>query len=708
MCEILAPAGSKENLISAINAGADAVYLGLTDFSARKTADNFTLEDLKYAVAYAKTFGVKVYVTVNTLIKDSEIDRLLNDINVAYSCGVDAFILQDVFLGRYIKDLMPDICLHLSTQAGVCNEYGAKLAKSMGFSRVILARETKLSDIKAVCNIIETEVFIQGALCTSFSGHCYFSSFVGGNSGNRGFCKQPCRKEYSIEYDGKTVKDGYSISLSDLSVKEDISILKDLGVKSFKIEGRLRSKEYVYSAVKYYKGLLNGNNDKKLYNALQVAFNRGNYTKGLAFGQTETFISDKVQNNLGLKVGSVSKIIGDELKFDNKLSLVAGDSFKIIRNGYEVGNATTLIVNGKPVVKFKGKIKLGDAVHLTKKANLYELLLKTDLKKQITVSVFLKSGSPLEFSCNGISVKTDDLIESAKSSPVTKNDVILALNKTDIYPFSVEAQFKYFDNNCFVAKSVLNKLRVKLYEKLFYRETLKKPYNIAKYNDFYKYSSTQKTTAVLTDNLKTESDFDDYIYFPKDYNNIDFSLFKDKRIWLYLPCYLDSNDIKIIEKSLNKFYGVYGDGVWAYQFAKEKGLNLFAGVGFNVFNSVDIKFLQSNGVNFISVSKELSLNEIKSLNYPLYVLSGATEIMDLVYCPFGKNCKNCKINGDFTLVDRDNRRFAVKKYKISECRFKVYNNALLKGSREFNEIIDNYLLNDNLIETFGNYKKGIK
>ena len=583
-----------------------------------------------------------------------------------------------------------------------------KACKINGVFTRYLARETKLSDIKAVCDIIETEVFIQGALCTSFSGHCYFSSFVGGNSGNRGFCKQPCRKEYSIEYDGKTVKDGYSISLSDLSVKEDISILKDLGVKSFKIEGRLRSKEYVYSAVKYYKGLLNGNNDKNLYNALQVAFNRGNYTKGLAFGQTETFISDKVQNNLGLKVGSISKIIGDELKFDNKLSLVAGDSFKIIRNGYEVGNATTLIVNDKPVIKFKGKVKTGDFAHLTKKANLYELLSKTDLKKEITVSVFLKSGSPLEFSCNGISVKTDDIIESAKSSPVTKSDVVLSLNKTDIYPFSVDVQFRYFDENCFVAKSVLNKLRVKLYEELFYKKTLKNAYNIAKYNDFCKLVSTEKSTAVITDNLNLDSKFNDYIYFPSDYNNLEIKSFKDKRVWLYLPCYLDSNDIKIIEKSLDKFYGVYGDSQWVYEFAKEKGLNLFAGVGFNVFNSIDIKFLLANDVTFISASKELSLNEIKNLNYPLYVLSSATEIMDLIYCPFGKNCKNCKINGDFTLVDRENRRFKVKKYKISECRFKVYNNALLKGSREFNEIIDNYLINDNLIETFGNYKKGIK
>ena len=241
MCEILAPAGNKQNLITAISAGANAVYLGLKDFSARKTAQNFSFEELKYACAYANTFNCKVYVTVNTLIKDCEINNFLEAINNAYSCGVDAFILQDLFLGKLIKEKMPNVTLHLSTQAGVCNEFGAKQALDYGFSRVILARETKISDIEKICKIIETEVFVHGALCTSFSGHCYFSSFIGGNSGNRGLCKQPCRKKYKYVVNGKTVKDGYVLSLADLCSVNDVVLLKNLGVKSFKIEGRLRS-----------------------------------------------------------------------------------------------------------------------------------------------------------------------------------------------------------------------------------------------------------------------------------------------------------------------------------------------------------------------------------------------------------------------------------------------------------------------------------
>ena len=251
MVEILAPAGNLKNLITAVNSGANAVYLGLSNFSARKSSQNFTYDELKYAINYAKTYGVKVYIAVNTLIKDSEINEFIEAVGIAYSYGADAFILQDIFLGKLLKEYYPDICLHLSTQAGVCNEYGAKMAVEYGFSRAILARETKLSDIKKISSIIETEVFIQGALCSSFSGHCYFSSFIGGLSGNRGHCKQPCRKKYTLE--GNDNFNGYLLSLSDLCVGKDIKTLIDLGVSSFKIEGRMRS---IFISLRIFHSLL--------------------------------------------------------------------------------------------------------------------------------------------------------------------------------------------------------------------------------------------------------------------------------------------------------------------------------------------------------------------------------------------------------------------------------------------------------------------
>jgi putative protease len=200
--EILAPAGNAECFKAAVYAGANAIYIGLNEFSARKSAENFSIDNLEQYVSFAHLFDVKVYVAVNTLVKNSELPLFFEVISKAYEKGVDAFILQDMFLGKYIKEVLPEICLHLSTQAGVCNELGAVLAKEYGFDRVILARETRIEDMEKIAKIIETEAFVQGALCSSFSGHCYMSSFAGGMSGNRGFCKQPCRKKYVYSGNG--------------------------------------------------------------------------------------------------------------------------------------------------------------------------------------------------------------------------------------------------------------------------------------------------------------------------------------------------------------------------------------------------------------------------------------------------------------------------------------------------------------------------
>jgi len=192
MAEILAPAGDKNSVYAAVYSGADAIYLGMKSFSARSSAENFDFESFEEISALCRSFGVKVYVAMNTLVKDSELKSFIDTAIEVWNRGADAIIVSDIFLGRFLKKNFPEMIIHLSTQAGVCNAYGAAVAKEYGFDRVILARETSLADIKEIAKIIETEVFIQGALCTCFSGQCYLSSFAGGNSGNRGRCKQPC------------------------------------------------------------------------------------------------------------------------------------------------------------------------------------------------------------------------------------------------------------------------------------------------------------------------------------------------------------------------------------------------------------------------------------------------------------------------------------------------------------------------------------
>lgn len=256
MLELLAPAGGHKAFTAAVSAGANAIYLGVKKFSARGAAENFDFDSLENCVKYARLFGVKIYVALNTLVKNRELDEFFHTVGEVVNCGADAIIVQDMLLGKILANTFPDIDLHLSTQAGVCNEYGAELAKEFGFSRVICARETSLADISKISKIIETEVFVQGAICSSVSGQCYMSALAGGNSGNRGQCKQPCRKKYVYDCNGKTLADGYALSISDLSVGARIKELIDAGVSSFKIEGRMRRPEYVAAATDYYRALL--------------------------------------------------------------------------------------------------------------------------------------------------------------------------------------------------------------------------------------------------------------------------------------------------------------------------------------------------------------------------------------------------------------------------------------------------------------------
>ncbi|MBQ2702076.1 MAG: U32 family peptidase, partial [Clostridia bacterium] len=367
MLEILAPAGNAECAEAAINNGANAIYLGFSSFSARQSAENFDEAALSRTIASAHLRGVNVYVAMNTIVKDAEIEEFVKTLLSVWRLGADAIILQDLFLGKRIRDLYPEICLHASTQAGVCSVEGAEFAKECGFSRVILARETPISEIQKIAKIIETEVFVQGALCTCFSGQCYFSSFIGGNSGNRGRCKQPCRKTYSYNREGFE-ESAYALSLSDLSVGEEIEKYVAAGVTSFKIEGRMRRPEYVGAATRYYRLLLDGAQEKNLSSALsdlKRTYNRGNYTKGLAFSQDKRFLSPLVQGHMGEKVG-VIKVVNGKYAVESSFRPRTGDGFKILREGKEVGGAffEKNIQRGF-TVSSKVRLKNGDGVFVT-------------------------------------------------------------------------------------------------------------------------------------------------------------------------------------------------------------------------------------------------------------------------------------------------------------------------------------------------------
>ena len=279
--ELLAPAGDFEALLAAVSAGADAVYLGGRAFGARAYAKNFEIDEIERAVEYCHLYGVKLYVTVNTLVFDKEMRELSDYAAKLWEVGVDALIITDLGAIREIKRRVPKMELHASTQMSVHSADGAKMAAALGCSRVVLARELSYENIKAATegSPIETEVFLHGALCVCHSGQCLFSSLVGGRSGNRGECAQPCRLPFG---------DGYPLSLSDLSLASHIEELIATGTASLKIEGRMKSPEYVYTVTSIYRRLLDEGrsaNSEELA-MLKAAFSRGGFTDGYFTGRT--------------------------------------------------------------------------------------------------------------------------------------------------------------------------------------------------------------------------------------------------------------------------------------------------------------------------------------------------------------------------------------------------------------------------------------
>lgn len=701
--------------MAAINSGADAVYLGLTSFSARSSAENFDLQSLKENISYAHALGVKVYVALNTLVKEEELQSFFENAISAWNCGADALILQDVFLGGYIKKNCPQVCLHLSTQAGVCNVLGAEFAKKHGFSRVILARETPLSEIEKISEIIETETFIQGALCTAFSGKCYLSSFAGGNSGNRGRCKQPCRKKYRFDRAG--FEDlAYRLSLSDLCVGCDVEKLKAAGVSSFKIEGRMRRPEYVAAAVKYYKNIFAERLTERDFSDLKRAYNRGNYTKGLAFGQDKSFISSSVQGHIGEYCGSV---VVESGKFicRSRADCVAGDCFKILRGGQEICGATCeKTLKGGFVLNSKTRLKNGDKVFLTTSQNTNARLCAERKKLTLNISVCLKENTFAEVCINGIKYYGQDKLQPSLTRAVTREDIEANFKKVGGYPFVIA-----FDNietgNVFMPASQLNSLRRQVYKNYFEslnaeREKAILPPYIPRIMQ-----KINKKTAVIAANLnglKADIGILKLQDEKADINTLLSDFYGEK--FLYIPPFASGARLEKYISAAKAVGGVYADGYYGIELAEKLNLPLFVGLGLNISNSVDIAYLNAK---YIALSHELSSAEFKNIRAEnTFVLAaGGIKVMDIIYCPFEKTCLKCDKRNFYKMTDEEGREFVLHRTDVDGCAFELYNCASLITPEKFGVIIDctteknvNFILEnlggENLKKIFKSYTRG--
>jgi len=376
--ELLSPAGSLEAFFAAMEKGADAVYAGLRDFSARAKAKNFTLSQMERMTAYAHSHGKKLYVTLNTLVKEAELPQLIDTLSSLEAMRVDGVILQDMAVARLAREYFPGIPLHASTQMTIHNSLGVRQLEELGFERVVLARELHIDEISSIVasSKAEIECFIHGALCFSFSGQCYFSSFLGGHSGNRGRCAQPCRRQY--KHKGK---EGYYLSTNDFSSIEMIPQLIEAGVASLKIEGRMKSAEYVASVIGAYRMVLDAKPDSydsavaEAKALLKLSFGRVP-TKGFLASHAPTDISTpSIKGATGRYLGEIREIRANRISFDTRDRLHVGDRIRIQPKTDMAGKAFTikeLYISNKKVMSVSENtlvatpspfpFKLGDAV----------------------------------------------------------------------------------------------------------------------------------------------------------------------------------------------------------------------------------------------------------------------------------------------------------------------------------------------------------
>ncbi len=490
--ELLAPAKDKKTAITAINSGCDAIYIGASNFGARKKVPN-SLEDIKEIVDYAHKFYVKVHVTVNTILTDDEILKAKELIQKLYDIGVDAIIVQDMGIFKLaIDNKLPPIALHASTQCDNRDLEKVKFFDDMGVSRVILARELSLEKIKEICanTNAEIETFIHGALCVSYSGQCYFSHYIGGRSANRGECAQACRKKYTlVDENGNIIaKDKYLLSMKDFNASRHLESLIDAGVKSFKIEGRLKDENYVKNVVAYYRQEIDKIASKTSSGRVfldfepdvKKSFNRG-FTDYFLDGRKRCFNFESPKS-LGEKLAKITKVGKDYFEISNA-DVSKQDGLYFNGNGCLVNK-----VEGKKIYPNKmDGIAVGLEVYRNFDSKFEKQLESSKIKRQIGVKFSFKNGILTVTDEDENSVNfTLDSCEKAKNPEKMKENFITQLKKTGDSDFYVKA-IEISEEIPFMPISQINEIRRTILEKLMnerlknYKRELQKPLKLVKF-----------------------------------------------------------------------------------------------------------------------------------------------------------------------------------------------------------------------------------
>lgn len=486
--ELLAPSGNMESLKAAVAGGCDAVYLGMTVFSARAFAGNFDRDQLKEAVRYCHIRGVRVYVTMNTMLYETEIENAKDTVRFLYENDVDALLIQDLGLFHLVRTMYPDFDVHCSTQMHIHNLAGVRLMQKEGASRVVLARETPIEIIREACLTgMEIEVFAYGAICISYSGQCLMSAALKNRSANRGMCAQCCRLKYFPEEGGRFREGDYILSPKDLNVIRDIPQLIEAGVSSLKIEGRMKRPEYVYLVTKTFREAIDAFYDGKPYHVsgqreeeLLLMFNRG-FSRGHLFHDDVTArMSQYRPNHRGIRIGTVVSARKGAVTVRLSRSLRQHDGLRILHSPQDIGlTAMRILKDGRPVTS-AGK---GDVVQLTcpkdaipmkgeavQKTSDTELISRTDeeirlSERKIPVRMTYEAvpGKPFALHVtdadgNVVSAFSSQPAEAALTAPMTAGKIAASLGKTGEYPFeavSVNGE----TGDVFLPVSVINETR---------------------------------------------------------------------------------------------------------------------------------------------------------------------------------------------------------------------------------------------------------
>jgi len=722
--ELLAPAGSMESLIVAINNGADAIYLGGNKFSARAYASNFDNETMAKAVDYAHSYSVKVYVTINTILKQSELNEALKYAGYLYEVGVDALIIQDVGLISLIKDIYPKFELHGSTQITIHNGEGALYFKEKGLQRIVLSRELSLEEIKYISKDlgVETEIFVHGALCICYSGQCLMSSMIGGRSGNRGRCAQPCRMQYTIKGDTFGEKKAYLLSPKDTCLIEDIDSIIKSGTASLKVEGRMKKPEYVAGVTRTYrkaidKVLKNGKFDlNKGRSELAQLFNREGFSKAYLHKNIgKDMMSFNYPKNTGVFIGQV--INSGEVLLEENVALGDGIRFhddgftlsKIIKNNNEVKEAFI----GDTVKLFPtGGYKKGYRLYKMSDKRLNDELkeeLKSYKKKISLVGVVeFKVNAPLVIKTkfNGKEYKVfGENVEVSTNTPMTRERVEESLKKSGEIPYKFDQIiFDTFDDG-FMRIASINNLRRELFEKILkeevssYRKRRTQENTIAKKVKSNEdlgciYSCiTKDQLKALVENKKVQNVALD-IFFSRQKNALNKEDLKhlyeqistDKNIYLKVPNIIKgefNNIVKTIDELTPYIKGIITSNVGIIKVYKDK-LFIIGDYKLNIFNKEAAEFYAED-VDIPCISLELNRKEIKemmkNINCKIGInIYGNTELMVSEYCPIGstfgnkaskKECNGACMKDNFKLIDRMNESFSV--LADNNCRSHILN-----------------------------------